>query len=818
MLNTIYIIQLDNYYDRTVHPYYSEFENGGLGYYLEFDTISFTNFNFVPGDGVNTTVLLNLQEWQFGNYFLVVDENNSIVSRWFITNTTRTRGGQYQLTLRRDVITDYWNIIKQSPALIEKCNLDYDNPLIFNNEDMAVNQIKTKETLLKDKSGCPWLVAYIAKDAAQGLSGTAKVGTDLTSSAIAINDTYENWEAAHTGFLGDYKELNYLIFSQSFDYGEHLSISAATGDGTEKDKQKYQKYNEDSSLSVRARPNNQSGGYKAYKHVLKGFKQALIDEGLATTENLATLFMPGRHTKEEVDEFLELDGKVIRDINGKYFSVAVKETKATSKLYDVPAGSLFNRLKTIAENTVATFNDSTWKPFSGQPNTSTFKLNAVFNTYDVVLTPLVNMDISYSISNTRISTEDASYDILAIPYGRIYAGYGGTSAIETSAEIGLGVIQAIAKNLDAACYDIQLVPYCPMQDYMVQRKTIITNNTGGSDLASFIMQGETKVGVIYHVPKANFTFNLIDYEIKCADTAIERKINNDCDKWRLCSPNYSNYFDFSVEKNNGVDYFNVDCTYKPYSPYIHINPNFNGLYGQDFNDPRGLVLGGDFSLGQVRGAWESYQLQNKNFQETFDRQIQNMEFNNKYARAHDIVGASLGTVSGGLAGATTGLVATGGNPIGAAVGGGIGGVSSLGGGIADIFINEALRNETLDYTKDLFGYNLGNIKAIPLTLSKVSAFNENNKVFPVLEYYTCTDTEKIAYANKIAYNGMTTMVIDTIENNISTDWEYEINEITIKSQNYIKARIIRTSLDNEGFQIANAIADEVNKGFYIVEE
>ena len=47
--------------------------------------------------------------------------------------------------------------------------------------------------------------------------------------------------------------------------------------------------------------------------------------------------------------------------------------------------------------------------------------------------------------------------------------------------------------------------------------------------------------------------------------------------------------------NQGIDSFDIECTYKPYNPYIHISPNYKGLYGKDFDDIRGLICGGDFS-------------------------------------------------------------------------------------------------------------------------------------------------------------------------------------------------------------------------------
>lgn len=84
--------------------------------------------------------------------------------------------------------------------------------------------------------------------------------------------------------------------------------------------------------------------------------------------------------------------------------------------------------------------------------------------------------------------------------------------------------------------------------------------------------------------------------------AITRKLANECDLLRLVSQNYSAIFEFSAAKSGGVDGFLADCTYKPWSPYIHIMPKLKGLYGDNFvsiDDARGLICGGDMSLPQL---------------------------------------------------------------------------------------------------------------------------------------------------------------------------------------------------------------------------
>lgn len=270
------------------------------------------------------------------------------------------------------------------------------------------------------------------------------------------------------------------------------------------------------------------------------------------------------------------------------------------------------------------------------------------------------------------------------------------------------------------------------------------------------------------------------------------KIQNETELWRLVSPNYNGQFEFSVAKNGGVSYFNVDCNYKPFTPYIHINPNFGLLYGQDFNDARGLICGGDFSLPQVSNAWANFETSNKNYQNIFNREVQNMEVKNNISRIEERF-----NVASNALGAGVGAGIASGNPL---VGVGAG-IASLGGGIADMYLNEELRNEALDYKRDMYGYQLGNIKAMPNSLTRTSAFTYNNKVFPILEYYSCTDEEVEALENKIKYNGMTVMRIGTINEFIVPPYQTR----------YIKGRLIRLDI-HEDFHYISAIADEIYKG------
>lgn len=815
MFNTIYILQWENYYDRRVHPYVTELENQGLGLYMEIDTAGFQGVNFNPNDGVNTSVVLNLQELQQGNYLIVLDDENRVISRWFIIDSIRTRGGQYQLNLRRDLITDYWNVIRQSPALIEKCSLSYDNPLIFNNEDMTFNQIKTSETLLKDRSGCAWLVGYYDRNKLSEMNGTVPTN-DIISGAIQLNEDIENWEY--------YKYSNFSATNENFlgqptvlEYG--IRTLGILGDGKKTSALWYYIRSQNGSVghsfeawSVEPSLRSKTPTRDTTIAQITTAVTANNNSYLNTMNSLADSYAPIT-TESDFEEFMSFQGATVRDAQGRYYQINITENTGVYKNnYDVPAGSLYNTMSSVVNEVSGIY---------GTINASSFFIHLECPTYKINLSRIEAFETKYNFAEGILNTLDAPWNVFAMPYVTdtpltIKNALAGSVLAVNSNSLYINAAMAMQLQHPGVIYDIQLLPYCPVPGLIERDNEIELFDTNEF---TTITAGEnnTVVGYIFHASASQFSVDLLDYSIKKANSAIERKINNECDKWRLCSPNYSNYFDFGVEKNNGIQYFNVDCHYKPFSPYIHVNPNFGGLYGYDDNSPRGLICGGDFSLSQVIDNWEQYQIQNKNFQAIFDRQIQNMEITNKYQKTMEIATAITGTVSGGVAGAGTGLIASGGNPYAAIGGAVVGTAASAAGGIADVMIKDKLRNETLDYTKDLFGYQLGNVQALPLTISKVSAFNNNNKIFPILEYYTCKDIEKEALAYKLAYNGMTTMVISDIDSMSGNSWEYEINNKIIKSQNYIKARPIQLRMGDD-FHIANEIAMELNKGFYIVSE
>ena len=193
------------------------------------------------------------------------------------------------------------------------------------------------------------------------------------------------------------------------------------------------------------------------------------------------------------------------------------------------------------------------------------------------------------------------------------------------------------KNLDNTTLETYVNSSYVNLDFYIEF-IIVSNSYGGARLE--LMAEVVKLPIINNTISDSYSL----------------KISNECEIYKLVSPNYQGEFEFSVAKNYGVERFNVDCTYKPYNPYIHVNPNFKpgGLYGNDFNDGRGLICNGDFSFGMIGDKFAEYELQNKNYQAIFNRQVQNMDVNNAIAREQQAWSGVAGALTGGVAGAVAG--------------------------------------------------------------------------------------------------------------------------------------------------------------------
>lgn len=800
-MQSVYLLHYNNYYNRIVKK-----ESTLAGYLLDAYLLdSFDNVNFVDNDGVNTTYVCNTDT---NPDYIVVANGDVISSRWYVIEKSILRNGQFRFTLRRDVIVDAYEPTVSAPCFIEKATLQKNDPLIFNGEDMTVNQIKTSEYALKDETGCAWVVGYIPKDSFNGDEASRTVKGDVILDGGASADiTVENltdWDynqyANGSKFKGAFNgPVGYAVYAYArVNPGEFTGMVGAAiySDGSLPTYSNYftiPGFTSPSKDTTGYNIGNTSGALYINDLIVADFRKNVWKGTSGFNGQLREI--TGNAYPSEENTFKNLNGKVIYEsATGLYRRIKINSQKVENIQIIISPTSTPTLALMLYSNINKSISNGAWE-IQCNPNENSYR--AVYSYYEYAIEYeqiFTNATVVLSTPENRYHLEDQPFDMFCIPYSddlQIYKN--GVAYVKANKSIAVNMATQIGATTGTGnVYDVQLLPYCPVRYCILDDGTFDVKSAKHDVIKD---SNGTALGVILWATTSAFTID-IQHEIVVTDPKIESQT----DVYRLTSPNFNGQFEFNAAKNGGVESFNVDCNYKPFNPYIHVNPNFKLLYGQDFNDARGLICGGDFSLPQLSNAWANYQLENKNYQAIFDRQIQNMEVNNKVQRQKEIIGVAIGTVQGGMMGAASGMQY---GP-GAALAGGVGGtLASLGGGIADVYFNDQLRNEALDYTKDMYGYNLGNIQALPTSLTKTSAFTYNNKIFPILEYYTCTDQEKQALRDKIKYNGMTVMRIGTIEEFIPN-----------AEKQYIKGRIIRLEGIEEDYHFLKAISEEIFKGAF----
>ena len=785
-MHYVLLSNYNNYYNRTYkrNDTYQEYINASASNILGIDK----SYNFNLKDGVNIDHIFNVNSnVDEPNYCLLLNEtDNSIASRWFVVEWEKVRGNQYHGILRRDLLADNYEAITTAPCFIEKGYVGPQDSSIFNKENITVNQIKTSETLLKDDSNTAWIVGYIAQDhpALSDKQFTLDPEVDMV-----ISGNHTDWE-----------------YGSLVDGTEHTTLNITSPESTMRFVIRWVTFSNDFRYEFDFNSSSHSTKRIGPPQVLDYWSvnngQSYLDSNWYSGINWNTcvdkvfLDNPSWTNISDYNYLLGLAGKTIQFNDGVYKVSLVGETESLQNDWSYWAnGELYNYLYSIVD--------------AGADITDTYRYPVAYRLqlkkFRFTLTEVTSVQGSYkySLPQTVRKLDDAPYKMFCMPY---YTGeytyrfsVDGSSYINVDKDVQMAWAMSIAKELGNSLYDLQILPYCPITNWEMATERAIWSKGKTVDVDYVVLKGSSNLNYGYcsfcDVSSKEQFLNKYTIEIK------NYKVENQCDMYRLCSPNYASVFEFNAARNGGVEGYNVRYTYKPYQPFINIAPKFGRLYGKDFKDNRGLILAGDFSLPIVTEAWINYQLNNKNYQLAFDRQIENMEVNYGWQRAQGIANAVVGTIQGGTTGAMAGGM-IGGAP-GAVIGGVLGTGASLAGGIMDVNMQEALHNEALDFAKDNFGFQLGNIKALPNTLNKVSSIVANSKLFPFVEYYTCTDEERQALVDKIKYNGMSIGRIGHI-----------IDFKNPSEQTYVKGQLIRLEGKYDTHEI-NEIANEFMKGWYI---
>ena len=762
-MQVCYLLNFNNYYNREYKKLYD------LNDYLDYMKYSWSNVNFNPGDGITTTIPVNYDGEV--NYLVLTDNTvpgtvgeEVIVSRWFIIESKFTRMGQRVLTLRRDILVDY-SSMATATVFAERGYVPNTSSLIYNSEGNSYNQIKKSEKLIKDESESAWLVGYLAPNVFD--SGNVTIQGSNTS--VQYDYSFATLDEMNLAFPGVGLIPTMLFYN--FGSIDLRFLSLAEGNQT---------------YMWRVDFPNDMVNYETTSVPAADATMIIRQANLPEVEGLLTDNFLKPTVANIISDKLVLDyssvsrESVTKIINNRDVIARVGTASGGYTYYQLSVGTAQSSVQkheirsTTASNTFEYLTSQmsqlgTAGVATGTPDRYFMEcIESYFSCYWRNIPVTAN---TIELKTTTAKVDSSPYYCFAIPYHAVRV-IKGNETIITDPRESLLLARNIATQLGSFCYDVQLLPYFPLQSYIDSMGRIDTTTMPDGTVAVLKSADEVARTFLFWITKPNFSFAVPD----TIDYSSEPKIQNETQFCRLNSPNYSASFDFSVAKNKGVTYWQVDCSYKPYQPYIHVAPNWGGLYGSDFNDARGLICTGDFSIDLMTDKWQEYQIQNKNYNEIFNRQIQSLDLQQSIAKRQDIFGAVAGSLGGAMSGATTGALA-GGLP--GAIGGGIAGLGmSAVGGVMDIIDSQKLRDDARSSQFDMFNYQLGNVKALPNTLTKVSTYNINNKIFPFYEIYEATSEEIGALRQRLNWRGYNLGIIG------------QLSDFQIEGK-YFKGKLIR---------------------------
>lgn len=300
--------------------------------------------------------------------------------------------------------------------------------------------------------------------------------------------------------------------------------------------------------------------------------------------------------------------------------------------------------------------------------------------------------------------------------------------------------------------------------------------------------------------------DLDDYEYE-VDLPDITNINKETDTIKIVSPSRASQFLFRPYDNNGNMMFNTKITLKPFSSVIYIRPSTQGLLMGDWDDKDCLIIQEDFSLTNVTSQWTQYIYNNRTYLNSFERQIQGREFERDWERKIEQAQARSDEWTARNISAQKAKTYTGNLPIISGIAGAIGSAvkdpAYMQAAQVDREYNEALYQEGLSISRDMFSYQLENIKSQPLIPSRITTIDCKFLDGVYLEFYSTNQAELNAIQGYYKYNGNRIDAYGTF----GQYYGWFVRGKIIKSNNYTQPEI-----DELNRRLAMGIYTEVQYG------
>ena len=651
--------------------------------------------------------------------------------RWFVSGITQLRTGKYQISLLRDIISEDPNTWKNERAYISAGVANNYNK--YKRWDLPFTNTKINQQRLPINGKPSFFVFYVNEQQYNGnviseqdleieyTSIPGITGFDYTVSSLSDIPSYEyvgagdvvNWYRHKADIKLGFVRASTVLSKQTWNYDSNGSQYTVDGVTSNRANLMYLPY---SFATLQSNPNNcQTALNTASANFVSSYESSL---GFTTISNSA------------VSDLSDYVGKIIYNTgDSKVYRInATTETKVyDDALTKAQCSTLESAIRNINFGTPISYADPTpsadgnWVIFKSEYTkynytleelgvATTFSFNFKANTRKLPKSAVRCVNI---VSDSTYSDSDIAQMLMLAQTNGYMDGEQDTA---TTGRI----------------LDIQYLPFSVASS----TSTDFVVNTTDYLTAEFL-------------PVDDYTYftNLTDLT----------NINKETDTIKIVSPSRASQYLFRPYDNDGNMEFTTKITLKPYTSTIYVRPSTKGLLQRDWDDKDCLIIQEDFSLTNVSSQWTNYIYQNRTYLNAFERQMQGREYERSWERRVEQENMRSDEWNARAISAQKASTYTGNLPVISGIASAIGTAWAderyMAAAALDREYNEALYQEGISLSRDLFTYQLENIKSQPLIPSKVTTIDCKFLDGVYLEFYSTNQTELNAIASFYANNG-----------------------------------------------------------------
>jgi len=800
-----------------------------------------THWNY--GDFINSECITESNITIFNkqpNYLLILNQG-VIEARYYVTNYTFISGdtksdkSKFTASLLRDTLVDFKDSIKSNLFKCKRGNLPKDvySPILVQPEGLPLNQIKVGHKQIKSwDNDAQWLTLFYSTDSQKTIefdweNTVADYSYDEMKSdygpltlSVPPYSTTNSYRRNYTSLSGRYRvtfEDRGTIPIRSGYYQFDLTVTASSA-----------------TVSNITR----SGTFSYDNQVIPAIVNRYQGLNYTNARAIATSDINYNNTSSYTNLRNKYDQRIIiRDADQYIVSYSDSVSPSSAPSF-TNVNNVLNSILTGSGGWTLSVDNHTVT--MGAPTVVSNYNNAHYDLYDFkTVFNIVPQTGSLVLPVTR-RLDEINLSCITIPFGDDVSIKNGTNVYSgISKYAAMSIATTGWTKLGDTILDIQLLPYCPQS----QLNSINFQSTPSNQIDITSLDDSYKSPMVITSTEETLYYGLVcdqssmDYRFPVdfsSLTPYDLKLESMIRKYRLCSQDHKQSFEFSPALNGGLSSLSISYTLRPLTTVFRICPVFDkqGLYGGNYKDARGLIWQGNFSLSQIKNEWVQYKLQNSTYQQIFNSEIQHLEVSQQTSKAQETLNyetayanaqsniqaqqmkAGLGLATGLL---SAGVGAATGNPL--AIMGGVGalaGGASAGIGIGasrDIAnrnleaskqsqsLNDAQRAADLAYKQDVWTLNNQAIQARPNTLSSNTEYSIINDSKAYIEIYE-PSAEEIQFVEQyLKYHGMKIGQIGYINQFLQADGDY------IEGTLYFTTGLTPV--------ISNAINAELSRGAYI---